>query len=262
MEEVIERTGYDLDDIGGPLPTLALAEGYLNQETDRAEFLLRMECEAEKGDPTAAQSMLTPVVLHYPTRDSRTTEAIFTEEVARTHGYSHPDPPELARVNAMPSSSLPQNESRECGDKALAELDAPTEALEYIDSVRWAGRNATSQDGEYVTQELKIRSEEWRRCMDPLGVPDLPSLALDMPPASVVPDGAPPTRTPSRREIEVATADFKCRVSSGLWESEWRSHARAELAAIGRSWERYQSAVEEIDAYFERVRGVTARLGS
>jgi hypothetical protein len=262
-EQVAERTGFRLDAVGEALPTLALVEGYLNQHTGHARLLLQMECLVEKGDLTAARYLSAPGVVHYPTRHVRTSESVFTAEIARTYGYSHPDPPEDLVLDALPAPTSSVEEQGKCGDAADRTLAAPVAELQFVNDVRMAGWKATYTGKRFVPVELQELAAKWKKCMAPLGVPDLPDDPFGMPPESIAPAAVDPSeRMPSAHELTVATKDFECRESVGLIEAEWKNRAVAELESIGRSWERWQSALPEIAEYLDRCEDVIARLGS
>lgn len=155
---------------------------------------------------------------------------IFTRDLAETYGYHAGPSPEptigdwLAYGESLGDLSDEQQTALgTCIERAHEEL--PPLSLEANLA---AGITFGAYEGALEDDEVKAAADRWRECMLPLGITDLPTSPLDMPPASISTDVLDsPAEEPnvSPAEIAIATHDFDCRVSSGfreaLYEAEW-----------------------------------------
>jgi hypothetical protein len=66
---------------------------------------------------------------------------------------------------------------------------------------------------------------------------------------------------PTARERKVATLDAQCRETVGFTRAELRARAEAELEAIGRDIEGFESARQEFKEYDGKITQVIQELG-
>jgi len=150
---------------------------------------------------------------------------LFTEELASEHAYGRA------------TNTFENIEEQQVYSEGLNNVDDSTwtscvqvenERLPLIQNVGFEATELAAQASSQAVQDAAVieARDTWRECMLDVGLPDLPRTPEEMPPASLgdardgaVDDIADP------REIEVATQDFTCRVSSGyrdaLYEVEW-----------------------------------------
>ena len=156
---------------------------------------------------------------------------LLTEDLAQAHGYGRAE----SDVQVSTDEEIFQDQVyaiddatwERCLEQARDELGVTLNAA-YLTQ----GLAAQAADTAANDDAVKDAQARWYECMLKLGLPDLPGDPSQMPPESFgfASDGATgDIATP--REIEVATQDFACRVSSGyrdaFYEAEW--NAQVEL---------------------------------
>ena len=259
---VADRYGYDLDS-AALTPVYELVPEYLAVRDDYARDLLAQRCLEGVIDYTPISPDLVS-----PFWEERTGQRLFNEELAAQWGYS------ATRVNPLSGGPLPagtevtpaiSDAMHECGRQTDERLGQPPQQL-------LGGREEAGWDAASTSDEVQASAEQWRSCMAPAGVIDLPSSPDQMPspsvltPGSMVPDAAGNLQAdasvaPSAREIEVAVLDAQCREESGFTATMLRVRAEAELEAIGRNLEAFDAVREDYQQYARGVDDVIAELG-
>ena len=115
--------------------------------------------------------------------------------------------------------------------------------------------------------QLQEAAAQWRTCMAPQGIADLPQepwateIRREMPESLQTRLNFQLTGQPSADEIAVATADAQCRESSGwtslLYEATWNQQA----AFIAAHKAEIDTVVANNDAEAERMRGIIREAG-
>jgi len=133
--------------------------------------------------------------------------------------------------------------------KVLPPLDGEANRVAGIAETAW---QAALEDDSVVKA-----AKDWRECMLPFGIPDLPGDPRQMPPDSLGVERNPsPTENPdvSPREISVAVGDFDCRVSSGfrvaLYNAEWDRQvklARENVDDLVRSQQQFAERRQRVE---------------
>lgn len=219
--------------------------------SDYAERLLVRDCMEPKGftyPVGAAQRVDAPP---HPTR-SASYRKLFNEEIAATYGYGGPavaqptaslDPEEMGALE----SDAGQGAFRECLEKTREELPLPPDRG-LAESLAVAGYNAAINREEVVDA-----AERWRKCMEPLGITDLPDTPEGMPSQSLRAEWGEAPDDPQGREltvdeVRIATHDATCRSSSRfselLYQAEWNIQLEM-LTDNEAALERLASANEE-----------------
>ncbi|MGH9245962.1 MAG: hypothetical protein ACRD29_16925 [Acidimicrobiales bacterium] len=122
-----------------------------------------------------------------------------------------------------------------------------------VDTLEAAAYEMALQDEAY-----QDAAQRWRDCMQPLGIPDLPTTPEEGMPTPFLreefgddvsePDVLEPWSPPSVEEIEIAVEDAKCRESSGVRREFYDAEVEAQLEAVAENedaLERVRAAVEE-----------------
>jgi hypothetical protein len=161
----------------------------------------------------------------------------------------------IARADAVGPTESAQ--VAECVLASHAELPPLTASAQL-------GASDASQaySGALTDPAVRAAAEQWRSCMAPAAVSDLPASPEEFPSQSVVSEfdiqldvsHTPPSV--SRAEIALATFEARCEVSSGyqaaLYGAEWDRQVtllQRDAVALGR-------VKEQLDAYDARVRAV------
>lgn len=256
--EVAARYGYDLAS-ATLTPVYALVPEHRNPRDGYARDLLARQCM----DGIAEFQVVPPRPDSDRGFESRTGQRIFTEEIAAEWGYQLPPRTiPVVRPDAETWTPAVEEKGLRCGERTRERLGLPPERLlNEIESSGWAAV-ATSD-------EVTTAAEEWRECMAPAGVIDLPDRPHEMPSASVVSpmspqeqDQPPGSIVPSAREREVAVMDARCREEADVDGVELRARAKAELVAIGRDIDAFESIRRDYQEYDARIDQVIEELGS
>ncbi|MGY2074842.1 hypothetical protein [Blastococcus sp. SYSU DS0828] len=255
--EVATRYGYDLAS-ATLTPVYALVPEHRDQRDGYARDLLLRQCL----DGIAEFQVVPPSSRSDPGFDSRTGQRIFTEEIAAEWGYQLP-PRSIPVVRPDAETWTPAVEEKglRCGERTRERLGLPPERLlNEIESAGWAALEASD--------EVTIAAEEWRACMAPAGVMDLPDRPHEMPSESVVAqmspaqqDQPPGSIVPSARERDIAVMDARCREEADVDGAELRARADAELAAIGRDIDGFESVRRDYQEYNAKLDQVIHELG-
>ncbi len=189
-----------------------------------------------------------------PVTENSAHRALFTEEIAARWGYLAAP---TTQVNAAAQAELAASEL----PTGSAELFTPCLDAVRADELPLASGQASSfaaSLGSAADQAALLDSTvlsagtDWRACMAPLGISDLPDSPADMPTATLKQafgrgstgvDVDLGELVPSVYEVEVATADAACRESSGWTQARYEAE-----------WSRQVTAVQENADALERIR--------
>lgn len=252
--DVASRYGYDIDS-ATQTPVLALVPEYQSPQDIYARLLLLKQCMSG-----LAEYQVTPP---QPTTDAdvfdpRSGDRRFNKQIAERWGYQIPpmDPTnEMAEAGDVTAETVAKEE--ECGTHTRERLGNPPAAL--LGNITTAGWDALK-----ASDDVRARAAEWKTCMTPAGIIDLPDNPQDMPSPSVAPmaDEAPTEgRVPTAREREIAVMDAQCRDQVGFTAAEMRARAEGELSAIGRDIEGFESVRLEYQEYAKGIDQVIQELG-
>jgi hypothetical protein len=189
---------------------------------------------------------------------------LFSVELAETYGYGNSG--QIARSPEAEQAWLDGENSRRavaeqapeaaesCFDQSTAVLDDEPSWQVYDLAMEIAG--GASGDAQ-ESREVKEAASRWRECMADAGLPDLPAVPEEMPPASVDDGGGSAIDAPysvgdefdvSAEERRVAVADATCQDSSGyasaLYDAEWEAQAEA-MESHADDLVRYGEQLEE-----------------
>lgn len=256
---VADRYGYDIDS-ATLTPVYELVPQYEDERDGYARDLLAQRCLAGVVDyhPTSLEDTS-------PFTENRTLQPVFNEEVAAQWGYSASrlnDKTAVAIGDTVEITDEIQAAMVKCGERTDERLGTPPmRPLTAIESAGWAV--VETDDG------VRAAIEDWRQCMEPAGVVDLPADPVQMPPESVRGAGSTGTgddpemkeEPPSEREIEVAVMDARCQESAGYVKAVFRARATAELEAIGRDLEGFEAARRDYEEYDKKLDAVIDELG-
>lgn len=245
-----DRYGYEVES-ATQTPVFALVPEYRDPRDMYARMLLARQCMAgllvyqvEPPRPSTATDVF----------DARSGDKRFNEQIAAQWGYQAPpiDPSTRTTEVDGASSDVIDAKREECGARAQERLGNPPAApLSRIVTAGW--------DALEVNDAVTELAAEWRDCMAPAGVIDLPDSPVGMPSQSVAPttEGA----APSTRQREVAVLDAQCREQVGYPSAVLRARAEGELSAIGRDPEGFDSARLKYQEYAKGIDQVIQEMG-
>lgn len=236
-------------------------------KTDYARSLVYGACLRGKGftppPPALPGSNLTPV---YNTNGRK----LFNLDLARRFGY-HNGPPN-GKVAHEGDPKLPGEATArvECAQEATAALGTSDEAAALV----YSFKTAAYQDAIH-SEKWIAAGKRWRKCMLPLGIPDLPTTFED----GVMPTDSQRSRFGMRAsdaadaplrsfvpttvaEVREAEFDAKCRESSGLtptlYELEVSNQERIisnNREELGRSYRLSQEGTSNLDKIIKKYAG-------
>lgn len=159
---------------------------------------------------------------------------LFTVENAQKYGYRASRPGETSDET---SHGDPANEAQieQCSLKAGKEFDTSNSLLSLAQ-----GYGGQAYEQAKQSDALVEPTKQWRECMLPLGIPDLPDSPVEgsMPTDSQrvrfgTADRMKASKVPiSKLEVEEAVADAKCHERAKLTETLYREEVRFQLEAI------------------------------
>lgn len=225
--------------------------------TTYATQLLTKECM----DSTQYDWPLPALTVDPPTGESWNAvgRKLVTPELAGKYGYGNSPEhvlPEREKVafaaftaaaNSMDDAGAATLDR--CWAKAAKRLGAQTDPTEFAQSLQSVGRPSATDRTRLTSAE-----QEWRQCMAPAGITDLPADPTEMNPSVFLPtdeqsapvDSAGSSASP--REREVAVLDATCQKSSGWTEaaytSEWNVQAE-QVRAHADELERYRAQTKK-----------------
>lgn len=195
-----------------------------------------------------------------------------------------------ANPNGEPAKKTPeQTNFEECNAKFHQEFKAP--GVDYTNG-KFPTIEEQKKDPNHFallfnhidTPYIQEKAKEWKACMQPLGIPDLPETPNEMPPESkdkvwhpedyretneqgepvdengnVVSEGIPVEPVISEEEKAVATKDAQCRTSSGwdraVYDTQWgllTDHLKENEAGIKQYMNEQKAYIEKLKAYIEK----------
>lgn len=261
-QQVAERYGYD-ESTATLSPVYALVPQFKDPKDGYARDLLAHQCLTGVVDYRVVVPGTTQTLT-----DERTGQLAFDAEIAAQWGY--PQLHEPASVDsAVPDGVTITPEIQDamvaCGHKADERLgSAPQRLLNGIEGAGW-----DAIDGDEGVQKAIA---EWRTCMAPAGVVDLPDGPHEMPSESVMTAGSVtkdaqgnlqgnPGSVASDREKQVAVLDAQCRDQSGFTKAEFHARVQAELTAIGLDIDGFEASRVAYEAYDKKLDAVITELG-
>lgn len=255
--EVASKYGYN-ETTTDLTPAYALVSEFGDPRDQYARLLLLKECikdvETYQVLPPVADSSTTVF-------DPRSGDRRFTLEIAQGWGYQLPPVPATVSSTVLDenlsSSEIVKMEAK-CGSKTSARLGpAPVQFLTGIVDAGW--------DALKADDDATKTAADWRSCMMPVGIVDLPQTPSEMPSPSVATQtgdgGAQPATPPSPRERQVAVADVMCRDSAGYTFAVKTARANGELTAIGKDVEGFEAARKAYEAYGVGIEKVIQTYG-
>jgi len=260
-QEVADRYGYN-DATATLSPVFALVPQYKDPKDGYARDLLAAQCLAGVVEyRVVAPDEQTSLI------DQRTGQLTFNQQVAAQWGYPQlhmPAGQDSAVPNGVTITPAIQSAMRACGEKADERLGTPPQrVLADIEDAGWQALSNSSEVQDAITQ--------WRSCMEPAGLIDLPSQPSEMPPASVASDSQvqdaqgnlvpKPDAVASDREKEVAVLDAQCRAQVGYDTAVLHARAEAELTAIGQNLEGFEASRGAYEDYEQKLDEVINELG-
>lgn len=259
---VADQYGYDME-TAKYTPTYALVPEYMDPRDGYARDLLARRCLQGVVD-------YKPITLGISNdvADERTGQPLFNADIASRLGYS------ARRLQQRPDDAVPDNADitpaieksmKSCGVQADKRLGKPPVAL--LGRIETAGWDALVTD-----PAMKKTNAEWKTCMQPAGIVDLPDKPDEMPSPSIASAGSQTADEngnitysssvpPSKREIEVAELDAQCRTKVDYDRVMLRERATAELKNIGRNLDQFEAVRVEYQRYGKGADKVIAELG-
>jgi hypothetical protein len=191
---------------------------------------------------------------------------LFNVDVAARFGY-HRAPsnqPNAGQIGELNTRSLAARESaslKRCSGQARRRLPRPNARLVF--SLSSAAYEAAQADAGVIK-----RATKWHACMAPRGVSDLPAAPTEMPSPSLGRrfglDAGPGGRSsgPTPDEIGLATADARCRESSGYAQAFYAAERDRQLKLIGTNQDALSRVKDVYSQHASQVRAVIARSGT
>lgn len=252
--EVAEKYGYNSDPSLSLTAVYVLVPEYKDLSDRYARMLLLKECMAGVLEIHTMPPLPDTATTVF---DPRSGERRLTAEIAHEWGYQIPPP--LGKSPTALDSTLSDDEvlamQYDCGDKTDELLGMPpARFLGDVEEAGWAYAELSS-----LVVDAAV---EWRNCMEPLGVIDLPESPLFMPSPSVVTVGVQGGDVePSEREVEVALGDAECRAQSSYTATLRSERSVGELEAIGKDIEGFEAVRQQFQEYQVGVDNVLQELG-
>jgi hypothetical protein len=256
-EEVAERIGFD-GSASSLTPVYALVPEYRDPMEGFARDLLAAECLDGVVEYRAVEPVSTEVF------DVRTGQGLFNLSVAERWGYPHLRSWEV-EDSAVPDSVMITDqifdEMVACGEAADLRLgQAPETFLRSVESAGWQALDESD--------DMRSAESEWRLCMEPTAIEDLPASPLAMPSESVVPEssylhGGTFVGSPSPTELErrVAVQDATCRDLVGFDDVMLSVRVQGELEHIGDHIDSFFTSLSDYERYGEGIDQVLRDLG-
>ncbi len=272
-----EVLGVVKDPLTWSLPFDRVLDGSLTRLELHASDLLVDRCMAEAGidDYEVMNSSAVP----FPETSPHGNATLFNVAIAQKYGYRMaPDPSykiSWEKIDLQgggyyddkPESF--KNQWYDCLDEVQLQLHGPS-PTEYLEVDENGPIPIESQLNRFFVDtsgsQLREAAEQWRTCMAPQGIADLPEEpweagTLQLPESLMTRLDYQPTGDPSADEIAVATADAQCRESSGwtrlLYEATWDQQA----AFVAANETEINSIVAGNEAEAERMRSIIIEAG-
>jgi hypothetical protein len=191
---------------------------------------------------------------------------LFDIDIASQYGYrtAPSRQPNAAQTSALNSRALSAGEVKAlqgCRTSAHRQLSPQPEGTELIGSLGIAAYEAAKADKGTLES-----ASRWRSCMRPQGISDLPDAPSKMPSASLArrfgltgDDRPTDEGSASPAEIRVATADARCRASSGYAKVMYDEEVDQQLKLVARNREALDRTRAAGLRHDRQVRSVIAR---
>lgn len=219
-----------------------------------ASNLLYGECMSAAG---ARSVVVDPTVGQSPTLNPR-GRRLFNLHLARLYGYQG-GPPTKAQPALPRLTGRDAVEDRRCSAEASKKIGF-TFDQNQIQGDGLSAAAATDSDPSVVNAVAR-----WRRCMLPLGIPDLAPLPVEQPSQSQKAKFRELSKEhpgiPSLEELREAVFDAKCRASSRYSLTAYKVEASKENKFIATDPELFVRALQERMQQELAVRRVLARHG-
>ncbi|ACZ29067.1 hypothetical protein Xcel_0026 [Xylanimonas cellulosilytica DSM 15894] len=260
-DAVAERYGYRATE-SALSPVYALVPQFRDPADGYARDLLARQCLQDIVE-------YTPVVpgASGGFKDERTGQWVLDEPTAQASGYPYLRPKD-GPVGGVPDDVVLTDatlaEMERCGVAADERLGTPpARLLNDIEATGWFAATDSPDMADVIGQ--------WRECMVPLGLADLPEDPTLMPPRSVInavvdaeseaANGGYGAMPLTDREREVAVSDAKCLAQVDYYGIQNRVRAEAELSMIGENLKEFEAVRREYETYQRGVDAVIAELG-
>lgn len=236
-----------------------------NQALQRAHSLAYSACMQDHGIvvPARRPSDYTPKNFNSAGRK------LFNLAFVEKYGY-HNGPIKVKTLDEdEPLVGTALDQGRSCLAEASTLIGDDQDRTQFVDSLAW-----TAGDKAEAEPAVKAAAAAWRKCMLPLGVPDLPPWPIDMPtpsqrelygmpitpPETEGPLPAPPAAgTPA--EIKAAVFDAKCRESSSFAPTFYKANVDAQLAAIAENRTKLEKVLQQTQESKQLIADLLARHG-
>lgn len=230
-------------------------------------------------DCMAKQGFDFPIPARADKDGSATTSSsmrkLFNTEIAQQFGYgSPPRTAEQKEEEALNSRQLDPAERKALTGQTDPDVGFDDGPRGCVGSVRKQigtleeGLLDSLEDAAYQKALLETRvvnaREKWKTCVDATGITGLPDRPENMPGEDLRQqfdlggNGVEPRAVPTQSEIDLATADAKCRDSSKYSERLYRAEFEAQLRAIEINDEELARARQHNEAIAEQANKIIA----
>lgn len=195
---------------------------------------------------------------------------LFTVELAQAWGYTKDlDIPqaelETFRAEAEAAYASVPETFTECQNQASLAVRFDDAGL----TVNGRGLGGVAYEDALADAEVVRAADEWRECMAPLGIPDLPDRPEHMPTESMLTrfgmptsmDSGPGEFPPSADQLAIAVTDAECRASSGYTESLYNAEWDHEIAIVAENLTALQRNHVAFDAWDRQLDEIIAQNG-
>jgi hypothetical protein len=184
---------------------------------------------------------------------------LFDVAIATRFGYhldprDAPDPAAIA-LNQRKLTSAERSRLRGCQRTAFRKLPPDNQISELTASLGSAAyETAKNDDGVHRA------ATKWRECLKPQGISDLPELPTMMPSESLAREfgfsDGPAIGMAGPKEIRIAVADAKCRLSSGYTKQFYGVEFDKELSIVDDSRNQLEAARRAILRHNREARSI------
>lgn len=229
-----------------------------------AQSILYSSCMAAHGTEVPIYNLTDSLP---PTRN-KVLRNLFDLDFASRYGY-HSGPVKDASVpSKQPLSAPVQRQAEACTHSSVAQLDGYNHSSEFIGGLAFNAENAAQAD-----LEVRARIASWRKCMLPVGVPDLPASPEGMPSPSQRkafgmdgPDNPGPGYKPTLgqaapEEIRQATADARCRTSSGYSKTYYQVEVQKQFDLMDKAPDKLAQALSAVKTASRLIANVLRQHG-
>jgi hypothetical protein len=197
-----------------------------------------------------------------PATWNSTGRRLFDVRIAEQYGYHLALPPSTdgAEAQALNRRRLSPAEARHLNNcrTAVARKIAPPDSR-LVDSLAGAAYDAALEADDTVSA-----ARRWRRCMEPQGISDLPDAPNRVPSPSIARRfrlGAI-GGVPSAQEVAIATADARCRESSGYARALYDNEVDQQLSLFAKNRNALDRERSAARVNLARARAVISQHGA